>query len=469
MSTQTAQETDHHNAEVPNIMHLTMGIDILKTDPLAIAATSLPSIFQLSADKEVPGTSWYAPAASTITAIDSSSSATKTCLMKTAYDYQHQAQQHVSMSVGIPDVFSFSESESFSQFNQNKGERSSFTSYTHQVRESYKAEFNHKSADAKFNDEFAKDLQNLPIEYKKNFYRTFIKKWGTHFASKILMGGRCYIYKEMSFDQYSSLVKRGMSIDAGASGTYEDISAGASGGTSTEDSKYFKSTLEINNTDLRCIGGNPTLRPFSNWSNTVDDKPAPIEMHLLPINWALDCPQAANYWNAYNKSMVSDNLNLATQDYLKDCGIPYTQLENVVPIFQYTDIERNIMRYGTRDAGEVMNQNRPAGTFKIDTMAFLAFDTTSRGTVSLDESHNSSSGNYYIGNWNSGKWSQTRSDIFSVPKDVAAYTAPIYQFNGPAPHDPPYYATSEKDVPTGWTKGNEVFNCVSSQVHRLTE
>ena len=376
--------------DVPNISYLTMGYNALTADPHDLASTGLQTIFKMDCKEKVDGTPWLKPVGTEVVRDPGGFSHSESVLMKTSYDYSQKSTENVGFSVEVPDVFSFSESVSFSQFREDKGTHEGFTSFTRQGRNSYQASIDLNNPAVKVTEKFERDLKNLPAFYEYSSHRAFVEKWGTHIATKIQMGGMAYMSKRMTVDQFSQLKREGVDIKAAASATYDNIKAGVDAGKGSEQTKSFSKVMNVTHTDLEYVGGNPSLNPgFKNWSNTVDEDPAPIHVHLVTLDTIIDKKyMSEDIWDIENKQ---GNIGQAITKYFEEEGIPYIDhLEDVVPVYRFvnprTYVDNYHYRYGTEAPPPIpKNTLFPSRPWANDGLAFLAFKTNVPGSTGIDE------------------------------------------------------------------------------------
>ncbi len=491
----------------PNINYLGNTWDLLKAEPNNLAQSATQNnVFDLDPSVCVNGTTWQRPAGTIVSRDPSGWTTTSSTLLKTAWDYQQKSTESVSVGVGVPDVFSFSESASFSQFTDTSGSNLSFVSHTEQVHNSYTAKVNPNVEGDRLtlSQGFRAEVNALPTDYDQARYRQWIEKWGTHYSPSVQMGGRSLLSKTISASTYSKLVSEKVDIEAGASGTYEEVSGQAQANDSNEDTKKFKSISKTTLTDLKYVGGNPNLNPFSEWSKTVDDNPVPIEIDLELLDKLL----VTEYFGEEpGLDQRRANLERAIHDYLQEEGIPQVDLSHAKPIYEYhysysgpQGTNYDIRRYSLLSPDKLNAADYDMWSFTG--VPFLAFDTQVEGAYPVHEmtwegdpwvycygdSDGSTAGNchscnhaYSMSAWGSN-WSEDDKNkgqpAFYMPSGSSLITVPVYEWrkNTGLPDDCEgislagsmaafaYVPANEEDPCCSWTKSDVAFYGISSRL-----
>lgn len=116
-------------------------------------------------------------------------------------------------------------------------------------------------------------------------YKDFYDHWGTHFASKLRMGGRYGVRSAFSASEYTTMSSSGIDVK---------VSAGYSGLTSinvnaaTSVQKEQASQFESHRKDYQIyqVGGKPpldeTVSQFE-WAQTVQSNPLPLTYDMMPV------------------------------------------------------------------------------------------------------------------------------------------------------------------------------------------
>ena len=90
---------------------------------------------------------------------------------------------------------------------------------------------------AAINPDFLEAVSQLPQNLNISAYLSFIATWGTHYISEATFGGRVTISSSMSLQTRSSLVTKGVNIEAGVSTLFR-ASLGVATSTELESSSY---------------------------------------------------------------------------------------------------------------------------------------------------------------------------------------------------------------------------------------
>jgi hypothetical protein len=124
-------------------------------------------------------------------------------------------------------------------------------------------------------------------------YGEFIKKWGTHFASTIVYGGKAYFNLTLQKDFIKRHKMTQKDFDLSIEGTFKKVSGAASGsygettaGTTTEE-KLFKQVKAV------AYGGDGSViegdvGAFNDWAKTVRDNPTVLRLSLTEYHKLLN-------------------------------------------------------------------------------------------------------------------------------------------------------------------------------------
>ncbi|EGG16667.1 hypothetical protein DFA_07645 [Cavenderia fasciculata] len=192
-----------------------------------------------------------------------------------------------------------------------------------------------------FNPTFINDLKSADNE--ADFYR-LVKKFGTHFMKKVVLGGKLSVVQsineKLTKSQVESNYQEQIDMSVKASVTSEVVSASASysssNGKQEENKDESESSNKFQKTSLTSRGGKlgsygndgePTY--FGTWASSVDLNPVPIEYELSPIeslihlDWMTKSNRSVKeMWkNAYNTYMLYASKESDYQEAVPDFAI----------------------------------------------------------------------------------------------------------------------------------------------------
>ena len=140
-------------------------------------------------------------------------------------------------------------------------------------------------ANIQLTSHFRKSVSDLPATKSTLEYFDFIRIWGTHIATTLIMGGRYGYRSEMSTSIYSELTSHGFSVmaSAGYSGLFSISSSYL-----TEEQKEQMEAFENSRKSYKIyqIGGKPPAdedQSALDWAQTVKDDPLPMAYTLKQL------------------------------------------------------------------------------------------------------------------------------------------------------------------------------------------
>jgi hypothetical protein len=115
----------------------------------------------------------------------------------------------------------------------------------------------------------------------RDAYENFIKRFGTHFATEIVLGGLAFQRTRCSASRYLSSREKESELKAQASVEIEAFKGGASAEQAQKQAATVDKQNELERTSLQFRGGmgSPTGID-SSWIDSLDDKPVPVEASL---------------------------------------------------------------------------------------------------------------------------------------------------------------------------------------------
>ena len=118
----------------------------------------------------------------------------------------------------------------------------------------------------------------------KTEWLNLFDKFGTHFVTSTVLGGRMHLRQEMKSENYQELVTMGVNIRAAAEFSYQSLSGKV-------DSQFNKNTNQTNAFNSRVekkkviyLGGEPPKnQTWEEWFDSVQVNPVPINYKINPI------------------------------------------------------------------------------------------------------------------------------------------------------------------------------------------
>ncbi|XP_061194766.1 uncharacterized protein LOC133202919 [Saccostrea echinata] len=199
---------------------------------------------------------------------------------------------------------SFSASASYQKNTQQiqKGETTTLSIVSRAVV--YRARMSETSKISKVSDYFEKAVMLLPMENCDNdslqdMYLNFIREFGTHYTTQVVMGAKAVQQLTFSNSDLSKLESEGISAEVAAEASYSGFGASAGGGISVGVGSQNDAKQQVSNTNKEqyeyYIGGNPPAGDFSEgsteslreWATSADEKPVPIQYKMTSIDTLL--------------------------------------------------------------------------------------------------------------------------------------------------------------------------------------
>jgi hypothetical protein len=401
----------------PNIQnYLGRCYDILQMDPfesLSPLATDGGGVLNTDTSNYVAsnftdsnGDDWYAPSGTTITNMAETDGTSDSFSIENSESYKKASKTHVSVSAGVAGVASFSTSLTHSNMFSSKRTSKHYGSYSCYLRRNYVAALNdfpvlqdfayptstsagegsvflggisgistgttppdpskyginqnQTSESLLLSSSFMDDVEALPISFSDqdsgtvNKFKTFISKYGTHFASAIVFGGYAKITTAFSSSMYQQTTSNSTTVSESAKATFDDLSFGESASHSWSSSKSLSSLDSNTSIDFKFVGGSKAFATeyngsgtsagpqntgtFNDWINSVDNNPVPLKLHLVEISELLT---STYFPDTSNISDIQTALQQAVLYYKYQCGIPEMDTSNVTQLYTMNSTDVN--------------------------------------------------------------------------------------------------------------------------------
>ncbi|XP_062618474.1 uncharacterized protein LOC134280055 [Saccostrea cucullata] len=199
---------------------------------------------------------------------------------------------------------SFSASASYQKNTQQiqKGETTTLSIVSRAVV--YRARMSETSKISKVTDYFEKAVMLLPMENCEDdslqeMYVNFIREFGTHYTTQVVMGAKAVQQLTFSNSDLSKLESEGISAKVAAQASYDGFGFSGGGGFSVGVDSKSDAKQRVSKTSKEqyeyYIGGNPPAGDFSEgsteslreWARSADEKPVPIQYKMTSIDTLL--------------------------------------------------------------------------------------------------------------------------------------------------------------------------------------
>ena len=224
------------------------------------------------------------PDNTTINAIDSCSFTFSSSTTTDTKSYMDSLKVHVDADFSGWGA-SFSASADYKDVHSSTQNSETVFISSHAECQSYGASIN----GAPLAQGFKVAVYNLSVTNDTQQYVGFIKTWGTHVASSLIMGGRYGYRSSFTTETYSSLVSSNLSIKASA-GYSASYSINANVGTDVEKEQADKFENSRKSYEIYQVGGLPPTSgngSTTDWIKTVKENPLPLKYNLVEISTLL--------------------------------------------------------------------------------------------------------------------------------------------------------------------------------------
>jgi len=310
---------------LPNYIALGKGINAYKLDPVTLSPRSEP-IFALDEGEFKEQGGFKIPKGCTYDPIHTGYVMKDSLVINTMEEYTKNFQQSGGFSVGVPGLFSFGLSQSYSKSNKSLTEKDETYVLAYGIQKEYSLSLEDSKEDPelKLSNLFVEDLTKLPRTWHKpqngnelneDPYYKFIKRFGTHYTQKVVFGGKIYQETIISKETREKLIKEKIDIADNSKAVIEGVEIDGKLSFENENTqKYYKMT-EHERKKRSCIGG--TLENnIIDFFKTVGENPLPISICLLPISDLLLSDQYFNSsFTVQDRNDIRKNLNNAIVDY----------------------------------------------------------------------------------------------------------------------------------------------------------
>ncbi|XP_062601466.1 uncharacterized protein LOC134263170 [Saccostrea cucullata] len=309
-----------HEAQTPfiattslyNLGYIGRGYDLFKGNPLSddgvvdqgfrLPIMELPYTHKFTADGE-----YRIPDNVDVIAESSAKFGSSFYSVQSESDYKRMLSVDASVNAarggwGVSASFSASASYQKNTREIHKGETTTLNIVSRAV--AYRARMSETAKMSKVNEYVEKAVMLLPMENCEDeslqeMYLNFIREFGTHYTTQVVMGAKAV--QQLTFDKsdLSRLESEGISAKVAAQASFSGLGASGGGGFSVGVGSKEESKERVQNTNKEqyeyYIGGNPPSGDFSlgsteslrEWARSADEKPVPIQYRLTSIETLL--------------------------------------------------------------------------------------------------------------------------------------------------------------------------------------
>jgi len=283
---------DDSNGEIPSDMLLNWQFiggcyDALRVDPLSPGdGAKFPRAFSFGQYEKTPDGHASQPTAVNYLPDSSGRFDQYTAEISSAYDYHSFLKADGSVSVSDPtgSLYSCSLSLSYSRTCDTKQTSHSVFTYTSEKVSLYRLQLRSEDKpDPLVVFALSSDLVAAVDTMKAaDDCQTFVKNFGTHYASEVQYGGRATQRIEVVRTEYENFLEQGIDVTAEARATFEVAKGSATGHVGVTRSDKFTGSREVRTEQIVYAGGTAQSN-FDQWALYVKDNPAPIALKLVPL------------------------------------------------------------------------------------------------------------------------------------------------------------------------------------------
>ncbi|MCC7371964.1 MAG: hypothetical protein IT306_26345 [Chloroflexi bacterium] len=207
---------------------------------------------------------------------------TSRTLIRNSFDFQNEFSSTLEASAGLGGLFEYSASTSFKEISSvSESRKKVFTYVTVAVQNHIVTLELDDPAKLRLGADFARSVAALPpnraTAEEIKAYGAFVRKFGTHFARRVALGGMAYSRVSSDASSVTSSREREESFKANASLEIESFKAGASASEARNSVQKVDRDNELDRTQLVFRGGiGSTQEIADDWFAGLTERPAPI-------------------------------------------------------------------------------------------------------------------------------------------------------------------------------------------------
>lgn len=268
--------------------------DALKVDPLDIeTGDKFPMAFEIKKFDNTRDGRFKKPACTDHIPSTGGGYQQNTKSVSSSYDFHSFIQQDGSLTVSDPTgaLYSATLSASFKETRDTTQEGTAVVTYTsmtvrcYQLQLKSKLELKSKPGLLKLDPVLDAAVGSLPASDGADAFASFIDQFGTHYAHRVLFGGRAHQRITIAKSDYSSFLEAGLDVQAEAKATFDVASGQVKGGSSSVQRQKFVNATKNSTESIVFAGAYAQLAlGIDTWASAVHDDPAPIQVELHPLS-----------------------------------------------------------------------------------------------------------------------------------------------------------------------------------------
>jgi len=150
----------------------------------------------------------------------------------------------------------------------------------------YRLSLNIQYAPIGVTSEFAQAVSKLPLTRDDKAYEQFIKRYGTHFTSEVLMGAKMIVRSEFQENAMSTIDEAKLDVEVGAKVSFRKMFGGGVSVETKTEKKNRQSFEKIRNRETKIyFGSEPPLDgDWKTWAQKTSNEPTyAVEFKLFPL------------------------------------------------------------------------------------------------------------------------------------------------------------------------------------------
>ena len=281
---------------IPNIDYLGRCYDLVDTDPLNLGSSSKSeSAIDIdvgeSTANHTPDGIYIVPLGVKHRAPFAMSYETRSSVISSSFDFQQEFKNSVEANAEIPGVFEFSGSLSHKEITRQTETRKNSFVYSRAYQENHilTLALENEKAPLKVTEEFSDAVAALPFEddYEemRPAYEAFLRRFGTHFAKEIVLGGLAFQRTSGSSKTYLQSREAEDTLKAKASLQLEKVQAGVGAEQARREAAASDTAASLERTALEFRGGTGSPNGIeSSWIDSTHTHPAIVKSKMEPLS-----------------------------------------------------------------------------------------------------------------------------------------------------------------------------------------
>lgn len=239
--------------------------------------------------------------------------------ISSVYDYKSSMSEEGSLKVSDPTgaAFSASLSTSFTHTRNDTEKNDSIVTYTSEKLTLWDLKVLTGDKAPTLSAELQLALAALPTEVSANSHDSFFSKFGTHFARRVVYGGRLTQRISVGRRDYESFLEDGVNVSADVEATFDICKAGGKIGGQDTRSQNFKTARSVSVESITYVGGTAPQALFDMWAMNVKDAPGPVSIDFDPLYTLLTPDRFPTLVDVVKRN---EALQRATDSYLSSNG-----------------------------------------------------------------------------------------------------------------------------------------------------